>query len=286
MNRTPDITRLQQRFQARVLSSTPSGPDGPDRIERSIVATAHAGVEERLGVYTNAYRLRLLEVLGKDYPALRALIGDTQFQRLGRAYLDAHPSDTPSVRWFGRHLAAYLRAHAPFRRRPVLAEMAEFEWLQGEAFDAPDAALLSSEQVTRIATDRWAHMRLVAHPSLRRLDLLWNVPVLWKAFDEKRKAPKPPVKPRAGATRVAWALWRSGLVVRWRSLAPDEGAALDAMTAGKTFAEVCDRIGEWIAPDRAALHSAGLLKRWLVDGWVSAVSLPALTEPLNKSWLK
>ncbi|MGH8561850.1 MAG: HvfC/BufC family peptide modification chaperone [Nevskiales bacterium] len=262
--RAPGITGLQQRFQDRVLRATPG-------IERCIVATTQAGVEDRLKVYTNAYRLRLLEVLGKDYPALHALIGDRQFQRLGRAYIDAHPSDTPSVRWFGRHLAAFLRAQAPFRRRPVLAEMAEFEWRQGEAFDAPDAALLSIEQVACIATDQWAHMRLVAHPSLRRLDLLWNVPALWKAFHEKRQAPRP----RAGARRMAWALWRSGLLVRWRSLGPDEAAALDAMAAGQTFADICDLIGERIAPDRAALHAAGLLKRWLVDGLVSAVLLPA-----------
>ncbi|MGH6630496.1 MAG: DNA-binding domain-containing protein, partial [Burkholderiales bacterium] len=258
MNQTPDIARLQQRFQARVLRETSGGPGG---IERCIVETVHAGAEERLKVYTSAYRLRLLEVLGKDYPALHTLVGDAEFQRVGRAYLDAHPSDTPSVRWFGRHLAAFLRAHPPLSRRPVLAEMAEFEWGQGEAFDAPDAAPLSIEHVTTIPADRWAHMRLVAHPSLRRLDLVWNVPVLWKAFDEKRKAPKP----RADAARVAWALWRSGLVVRWRSLAPDEAAALDAMAAGKTFADICEQIGEWIAPDEVASHAASLLKRWLVD---------------------
>ncbi|MGH8441564.1 MAG: hypothetical protein ACRETF_01540, partial [Nevskiaceae bacterium] len=153
----------------------------------------------------------------------------------------------------------------------VLAEMAEFEWAQGEAFDAQDAAPLSVESVMSVPAHQWARMRLAAHPSLRRLHLRWNVPVVWKAFDEKRKAPRP----RAGATPVAWALWRNERVVRWRSLEPTEAAALDAMAAGKTFADICHRIGERVSPERAALHAAGLLKRWVADGLISAVSLRA-----------
>ncbi len=261
MMRAPGITSLEQQFQGYVLRARPG-------IERSVVATAQADALVRLKVYADAYRLRLLEVLGKDYPALRKLVGDAGFSRLGRAYIDAHPSDTPSVRWFGRHLAVFLRKQAAFRRRPVLAEMAEFEWRQAEAFDAPDAAVISMQQVTSIPAGSWAHMRLALHPSLRRLDLVWNVPVLWQALQTRRKARR---KPRATVAPAAWLLWRSGLEVRWRSLAADEAAALDAVAAGETFAQVCERLSARIAADQLPLHAAGLLKRWVADGLVAAI---------------
>lgn len=263
MNRAPGIARLERAFQAYVLRATPG-------VESFVVATAEASALVRLKVYADAYRLRLLEVLGKDYPALRALIGEAEFDRLSRAYIDAHSSDTPSVRWFGRHLAAFLREHAPYARRPVLAEMAEFEWRQGEAFDAPDAAVLSPEDMASVPAESWPGMRLTPHPSLRRLALKWNVPALWAPLHAGQKAPKP----RAGATAAPWALWRRDLTVRWRSLARDEAAALDAAAAGRTFAEACEILGERGSPDQAAAFAAGMLKRWVVDGLISAVSLP------------
>lgn len=256
----PDVTGLQQQFQAYVLSATPG-------VEGHVIATSRASAADRLKVYANAYRLRFLEVLGKDYPALHKLVGAALFNRLGRAYIDAHPSDTPSVRWFGRHLAAFLRQRSPFRRRPVLAEMAEFEWCQAEVFDAPDAPVLSLEEMSTIPAGSWAQMQLALHPSLRRLDLVWNVPVLWQALQaQERKVSRP----RATVKPASWVLWRRELLVRWRSLSQDEAAALDAAAGGASFADVCERIGTWIAPDQVAVRAAGLLKRWVADGLVAA----------------
>ncbi len=260
MIRAPAVAPLERSFQEYVLSAAPG-------IEAWVVAAAPADPRERLGVYADAYRLRLLEVLCKDYPALRALVGAAQFDRLGRAYIDAHPSDTPSVRWFGRHLAAFLRERAPYARRPVLAELAQFEWRQGEALDAPDAPVLSVDQVASIPAEGWAQMRLVTHPSLRRLDLLWNAPALWEPLHAGQKAPKP----RSGTTATPWVLWRSGLAVRWRALARDEAAALDAAAAGRTFAAICECIGGRNARRKTALRAASLLKRWVTEGLISAI---------------
>lgn len=260
MTRAPGIAPLERSFQEYVLRAAPG-------IEAWVAASAQVGTTERLRVYSDAYRLRLLEVLGKDYPALCALIGAAQFDRLGRAYIGAHPSDTPSVRWFGRHLPAFLRRRAPYARRPVLAEMAQFEWRQGEAFDAPDVPVLSVDQIASIPAKDWARMRLVTHPSLRRLDFRWNAPALWEPLHAGRKAGRP----RASATATPWVLWRKGLAVRWRSLARDEAAALDAATAGRTFAAICEVIGVRTAQDKAAPRAASLLKRWVSEGLISAV---------------
>ncbi|MFH0344064.1 MAG: DUF2063 domain-containing protein [Chromatiales bacterium] len=257
MNPLPDIAELEQRFQAFVLNRRPG-------IESAIVADTRAGAFERLNVYADAYRLRLLETLGKDYPALRALLGEAELNRLGRAYIDAHPSDTPSVRWFGRHFAVFLQQKMP--QRPALSELAAFEWAQGEVFDAPGASVLGIEDIAKIPAGAWPAMRLVLHPAHRRLDLVWNAPAIAQAVGAKAKPPRP----IAGPAPVAWLLWRWALDIHWRSLEPGEADALDAARRGASFGEICERLCTRIEPDQAALHAATLLKRWLADGLVAA----------------
>lgn len=260
MTRAVMLASLHRQFQAYVL-------DGRPGIETCVMSTAPAGADERLQVYADAYRLRLVEVLGKDYPALRKLAGEPAFRRIARTYIDRHPSDTRSVRWFGRHLAAFLRRQAAYRRRPALGEMAEFEWQQGVVFDAPNAAVISIDALSAIAPEHWAGLRFVLHPSVRRLELAWDVPQLWQALQHERRSRKP----RRAASLTSWLLWRRGLEVRWRSLPKEEAAALDAVAAGEPYAAVCERLGGQLPAEWRALHAASLLKTWVNDGLIAAV---------------
>jgi Putative DNA-binding domain len=253
----PTLAELQRRFQAYV-----QGADSD--VVGFVVADARADAAQRMDVYYRAYRLRLLEVLEQDFPALAAVAGAERFVQLGRAYIDAHPSRRPSVRWFGEGLAAFLRATAP--AEPLLAELAAFEWAQGEAFDALDGPVLAVDDVAQIPGEDWPDMCFTSHPSLRRLQAEWNVGAIAQAVDDS--APVPAALRGPG---VPWALWRHDLVVRWRSLGDDEAAALDAVCAGANFGEMCELLCEHVDPDMAGLHAASLLKRWLVDGLLSSV---------------
>ena len=64
--------------------------------------------KQRLEVYFNAYRIRLIDVLKADYPKLRLYMGDEEFEKLSLAYLKAFPSEHFSVRYLGQHLLGSL----------------------------------------------------------------------------------------------------------------------------------------------------------------------------------
>lgn len=260
MSRAPGVATVQGRLQANILRGAPE-------IESLVVGDATADARTRLGIYVDAYRLRLLEVLRNDFPVLLARLGLEEFERLGRGYIEAQGSDTPSVRWFGRHFAAHLRAVRP--RRTELAELAAFEWAQGEVFDAPDAAAVTLGEMARVPATAWAQMRVLPHPSLRTLELRSNAPALAAAH----AAGSPLPRAKTAAAPGTWALWRRNLEIRWRTLADDEAAALEAVRAHASFGEVCERLCEWIEPDAVALHAAGLLKRWIGDEWVAEIEL-------------
>lgn len=255
------LRQLQLRFQQYVLH-------GAREIEPHIAGIpARAG--ERLAIYADAYRLRLLEALTTDFIALRAHLGEEDFDTLGRAYIDAHPSGQPSLRHFGRQLQAFLAATSPYRERPWLAELAAFDWALTEAFDAADRPALSPAALAAVAPTQWPAMRFTPHPSLQRLDLHWNAAAIWQVADSAAVAPAP----ERSDPPLAWAIWRHELQTYFRSLPVDEAWALDALRSGETFGAICEGLCEWIDAAHVALHAAGLLKQWLTDGMLCELDL-------------
>lgn len=254
-----DLRQLQQRFQRYVLRGTGD------------IAPHIAGAEtasERLAIYAEAYRLRLMEALETDFVGLRAALDPAEFAAMAHAYIDTYPSTHPSLRHYGGALAAFLARDDRYRGRPLLAELAAFDWALTDAFDAPDAAVLTLDTLAALAPERWGGMRLQPHPSLVRLDLYWNAPAIWKAADSAAPLPVAERSERA----IAWAVWRQELQTYFRSLPPAEAWALDAVRGGRDFAAVCEGLCEWVDPDDAAVHAAGLLKQWIHDGMLRDIA--------------
>lgn len=258
------LTELQAQFQSFLF--------GKDRdVERLTVGTDRLPVDDRLAVYANAYRLRLLEILEGDFPGLKSMLGEDGFKRLGSAYIDAHPSTHPSIRWFGRYLRGFLRGAAVYRNQPALAEMAAFEWTQGEVMDAADNPLVGVEELGAVPPEAWPGMRFSFQNALRRLDLEWNVISVWQTIRDNDA--KLPLK-QAGRP-IAWLLWRKGLDVHWRSLDEDERYAIDAAREGATFAEICEGLSH-TGDDQVPLRAAGFLKRWAADDLVAGIELQVI----------
>lgn len=259
------LDRLQEEFQRYLL--VPGAPPAQTMVAR-VVGDARATAETRLGIYADAYRLRLLEALATDFPGLHALVGDDAFDRLGRAYIDACPSRHFSLRWFGQGMADFLHATPPYRDQAVLADMARFESAMTDAFDAADAPTLDIEAMAAVPPEAWAGLGLDLHPSVRRLDLSWTVPPFWKAIDAEQEPQGPP---EATPHPIAWVVWRQALDTYFRSLEIDEAWALDLTRRGDNFAALCEGLCEWIDPQHAPARAAGFLKQWIADGMITGV---------------
>lgn len=251
---------LQAVFQDFILNQDPA-------IHAEITGTARVDAATRLGIYANAYRLRLMEALDTDYPGLHTIAGDDEFERLGRAYIDAHPSTFRSLRWFGDRMSDFLRTTNPYRDYPVFAEMAAFEWAMSGVFDAADTPPATVDHMAMIAADAWPVLRFVPHDSVRRLDLRWNVPTVWKAIDAEQD---PPALEESDIP-IAWLIWRRDLRTWFRSLDVAEAWALDALRRGEPFGGICEGLTEWIDAENVAARAAGLLKRWLGDGLIREI---------------
>lgn len=258
----PSLQELQRSFAALLLHD--------DERVLAHVAGGGAAPAVRLNVYGTAYRLRLLEALEIDFPALRATMGEAGFAGMGRAYIDACPSRHFSIRWFGRRLPQFLAAAAPWRRRPGLAAAATFEWTLGEAFDAEDAPRLERDTLAALPPAAWHELRLRLHPSVRLLELDRNAPAWWRAWRRGRK-PLPP--PAASPAPIACLIWRQDLSVHFRSVTAAEAAALHGIASGETFSRVCGRLCAHLGEDAVPAYAAERLAIWTAAGIFSGITL-------------
>ncbi len=262
------LPALQGEFQDFLLGR-------PNDFAARVKSGGKADKGDLLNIYRNAYTARLIDVLGNDYPALKAMMGGKPFAAMARAYVAANPSQHPSARWVGNSLAAFLAKTAPYAVNVALGEMAAFEWAQAGAFDARDIEAMTFERLTTIPAETWPGLRFQLAPSLRRLSLSHDVPAIWLAVNEKRAE----AAPIAAQPRLCeWLVWRSGLEVRFRPLENDEAWALDEAAKGGDFATLCEGLCRWVEADRAAYQAAELIKGWLdsaliQDAWVENLTL-------------
>jgi hypothetical protein len=255
-----ELANLQARFQDHVVNGTAANVE-------VFVGDQKASAAERARVYYDAYRLRLAEILRVDFPGLCALMTTDEFDALARRYLDAHPSRYPTVRWFGQHLADFLAADGLGAERGYLPEMAAFEWARGRAFDAADAELLSASDLAAVPAGNWPFLRINFHPSLQRCQSDWNVGPIWRAINAGEPVPEPA---RLGEP-LQLMLWRTDLVIYWRSVDAAEAWARDAFSNGRSFADVCDGLCDFLDADEVPVAAAGMLRQWVAEGLITKI---------------
>jgi hypothetical protein len=250
---------LQRGFQDYVLAKS-------ETFQTAVRDTSKADCATLLDVYRDGYALRLIEVLTTDYPGLMAMAGPADFDHMARAYIAAHPSHHPSVRWYGKDVADFLAATPPFRGAPAAAEMARFEWALSEAFDSPDVTPITADGLMALAPEAWETLCFTALPSLRRLTLAFEVPQAWQRRAEVEAGN---LEVTRSARPVVWAIWRPQFVSNFRSLDQDEAVMLEALAAGKPFPDLCQAIAVFTGEEQAPARAASLLRAMVEGGMIA-----------------
>jgi hypothetical protein len=253
-----ELAELQRDFQRHVMQ-------GDERIVGAVSSTPRVPATVRLAIYSEAYRLRLIEALASTLPRLQQLLGKERFATLAGEYIDLHPSTYPSIRWFGDQLPTLLQQS--FAEQPWLAELARWEWAIAASFDGADAEPIGIDALAAVAPEQWPTLRFRFHPTVQCLPMRTNAPVLFKALAADTPLPDPTVLDEP----QPWLIWREGLKTQYRSLTGDESAALDLMRASGTFEDLCDALCAWHDVDAVPAQAAGMLKRWVVEQMIVGV---------------
>jgi len=252
------LANLQAQFQALLL-------DQSSVFTAAVQPGPGMGVEKRLAIYHHAYRARLVETLQDSYGHTAAYLGEDWFEREAQAFSVAHPSQQPSLRWFGQDFPAWLAARHPADLD--IAELATLDWALRGAFDAADAPVLQMSDLAALPAEAWATLGFVLPPSCQRLTLRHNTLTIWQAIDQDEAPP-----PAEALTQdLALLVWRRGLQPHFRSLGALEAAALDGLQAGLGFAAVCERLAAQFPEADIASEAGALLHRWVEEELLSTL---------------
>jgi len=266
----------QQRFQALLLKG--DAHEAPDDGEAPLL---QPGCARGLQVYQQAYRARLVGALQENFPVLLQAMGDASFEALALAYLDAHPSRQPSIRWFGHGLADFMAGpYAEALDHPALVDVARMDWALRAAFDAADDEPLSPAGLAAAAAEEGEALRLRPRASSQLLQLDWAVEPAWAELARHRQAVEAaaesgrpveadePELPEPLAHPHALLIWRPGLDTRWRSLEAAEAQLVRAVFEGARLDGLSQCAAEAWGPDEAAGALATWVQQSLQEGWL------------------
>ncbi|MES2038538.1 MAG: DNA-binding domain-containing protein [Pseudomonadota bacterium] len=244
---------LQSDFQQFIL-----GQRDAASMHQHLAETPGLERDARLDIYYQAYRLRLRDALSEAYSKTHAYLGDELFYQACAAYIETYPSHFRNLRWFGDKFAALLRKQ--FAEHPQVAELAQFEWALGYAFDAPDHHVLGLPELATVSD--WETVGLRTSSSLQFISMRWNSVAIWLALNED-SAPPAPASIDSTEKPATWIIWRKQLQAHFRCLGTEEAEALRQLGQGQRFADVCERAAD-NNPDIASAIG-GWLQTWVVD---------------------
>ena len=255
-----NLKDFQDRFQRAILARDDAIlrdiPDGPRETNVNL-----------LGVYREAYVLRLIEVIGNDHEHLRAYVGEEQFQALARDYIAACPSASPNARWFAQRLPDFLKTHERYAEKPAVYELAALERALNDAFDGPDAPVLGLSDLAARPPETWAQLVFQPHPTAASLDVRSNAAAIWSALKAGAAPPDPEVRDEPGHILV----WRQETTAKFRELTAEEAMLWSEMRQGASFGALCTLLATYDDAATAPARAAGYLKVWLEAGLLTSL---------------
>lgn len=255
------LAGLQAAFHDHLL-------DRPSPIAHEVVDGGRIGVEHRLHIYHNAYRVRLLENLRDAYEKTWAYLGDARFETSALAFIEDNPPRHRNLRWHGTAFSQWLANRFP--QDPDIAELALIDWQLRQAFDGPNATPVQADELAGLSAENWAGVGFRFTPTLFVTPLRCNSVSIWHALDQEQ------VPPAAESLHVpTWLLiWRKGWQPHFRTLQAVEHAALMPLQGGTSFAQVCAELGEQFTDQEAASVAAASLRTWLQDELIVGLRYP------------
>ncbi|MDB6061630.1 MAG: hypothetical protein JWM78_1733 [Verrucomicrobiaceae bacterium] len=256
---TATLKQIQQTLQNYLLDPQSLPSD-------LVVETEKVTKVTRLGIYGNAYRVRIVEALAADYQSLKIYLGDDAFAELIIAYIEVHPSHYFSMRWVGSDLCEFIRTTPPYCEHLDLYELAHFEWTLCHAFDAVQKKLLSANYFAALLPEQWTDLLLEFAPSLQIIALSTNTPQLWRALNADENPPAVVAQDIA----QPWLVWRQQLKLMFRPATPLEVTALAHFQQGYSFSAVCELLSNYLPEQQVPAQAVGLLQQWLQDELIVA----------------
>lgn len=261
---------IQQKMtdERAIHPLAPNGVAIEEEAKRYVQETGDLPAWERLGIYNQAYWLRLLEALHEDFPMLLRLFGEEGFDRLlGIPYLDRYPSTHWSLHFLPQEFPSWVSQEYKEEDRILVEACTQLDYACQELFVVKEFPPLDLTRYQGEGSYKLLQKKLVLQSTVRlfefpahflhfRKELLAHPPEYWETHDfpslEKGKT-------------FYFVVYRSPqLIIEWQELSKEAYLVLRELDLGSTLEEVCDRIDL----DHVGEEIAFWIQEWLLRGWL------------------
>lgn len=239
------LLELQRSFRSALL-------DKPSDIRERLAGEREIGI----GVYKNAYRMRLRDSLRETYEKTWAWLGDARFDASVNRYIDTHRPRSWTLADYGEGFDEILAAE--FADAQEAVELAWLEWTMRRAFDGAGAQPL---ELAECGSIDWEKAVLRFSPTLALRAVSTNCGAIWAAMSARRTPPAAQMLREP----VAICVWRKGLSPCFRTIEGAELLALRLGLAGAPFDDVCRLVADSRGEADIVSELGALLARWLRD---------------------
>lgn len=268
----PHSLRDVQTWMVSAITS-----DTPDRGGEAALLTAgpRLSAHERFETYRYGYRARLVECLLDDYTVLGRTLGDGAFEALCHGYMERHPSRSPNLNAFGRHMEAFLREGGALPgfevHRAFLAELAALEWCITEMIHAAASPPFDFASLASLPVEAWGGARLHRAGTVRVLPFEYPVNAYFQKLRAGGEAEIPAPAPSVTAVyRRGWTIWRMDLT-------PAMARVLTALLGGLPIGDALERMGvDETDPEALAEAERSVMvwfREWVEAGMFSGITL-------------
>ncbi|MEZ5871080.1 MAG: DNA-binding domain-containing protein [Nitratireductor sp.] len=156
--------------------AVPDGIRGPDQ----------GDAPKRFSVYRNNVVVGLMEAMRNTFPSLRAIMGDTNFDRVARNFVAYHPPVSAMMQQYGAEFAEFLASFPPLAKSPFLADLARAERAYVDAWHERDAEPASIALLSGVPEAELPTLTFARHPASTVICSKWPVADL---FDRRYGPP-------------------------------------------------------------------------------------------------
>lgn len=110
--------------------------------ELPITPVGTLNYEGVMNVYKSDYISRLTEALGERFETVWTVLGDEDYFKVAKSFIEEHPSDTKNLSNYGDAFPEYLSKTTYFTDFPFLKDLAEFEIIFWKAFHSKQESII------------------------------------------------------------------------------------------------------------------------------------------------
>ncbi|EAQ96580.1 HvfC/BufC N-terminal domain-containing protein [Congregibacter litoralis] len=260
----PSLAAQQEEFMALLLDDARDLPPGLEA--------------QRVAIYRNAYRARLIDALRETFPRTARWVGEEAFAQAAAHHVISFPPSSWTLDDVGKGFSDTLQGL--FLKDPEVSELAWLEWAMHRCFVSYDARPLDAAGFATATAgfedNDWATMRLRFMPGTQQASMAHRIDRLWRSLLESESEA---VGEGAEETDfssdepLACVVWRQDYTPAVLPVTAIEGHALSMMLDGAAYGELYALLVDALGEEAAAGEAGAMLGRWLNHGMLVGISL-------------